>query len=100
MICERLTEDDDIDASEISVEVSGGEVTLTGTVPDRQTKFQAEELVERCGGVNEISNRLRIDRGEERGQQQPESFSTTGGRRGNRSGRHPASSSGGAGSQA
>ena len=63
MICEKLTDDDDIDAREISVEVSEREVTLTGTVPDRQTKFRAEDLVERCGGVKEINNRLRVSRG-------------------------------------
>ena len=32
VICERLTDDDDIDASEISVEIRNGEVTLSGSV--------------------------------------------------------------------
>ena len=62
MICERLTEDGQIDASDISVEVSNCEVTLSGSVPDRQTKFRAEELVERCGAVKDIRNELRVER--------------------------------------
>jgi len=60
MISERLTDDDHIDASDITVEVRNGEVTLTGTVDDRTMKFQAEELIERCGGVKDIHNHLRV----------------------------------------
>lgn len=62
MICEKLTDDEAIDASEVSVEVSNREVTLTGTVSDRQSKYQIEELVEQCGGVQEIHNQLRVSR--------------------------------------
>ena len=61
-ICERLTDDAHIDASEISVEVRNGEVTLTGSVPDRHTKWHAEDLVESCGGVTAVHNRLRVER--------------------------------------
>ena len=61
-ICDRLTEDAHIDASEISVEVRNGEATLTGSVRDRQTKWRAEDLVESCGGVTTVHNRLRIER--------------------------------------
>ncbi len=44
-----------------------GEVTLSGTVPDRQVKYQVEELVERCGGIEDVTNNLRISRGGEKG---------------------------------
>ena len=60
MICERLTEDHNIDASDVSVEVTGKVVKLTGLVDNRQTKFQIEDLVERCGGVKDIDNQLRV----------------------------------------
>jgi hypothetical protein len=68
MICERLTDDDEIDASEITVEVRNGEVTLTGTVDDRQMKFMVEDLIERNGGVKEIHNNLRVNRENREGQ--------------------------------
>jgi osmotically-inducible protein OsmY len=58
-ICEQLTDDQQVDASEISVAVSNGEVTLTGTVSDRQAKWRAEDIVESCSGVKGVDNRLR-----------------------------------------
>lgn len=65
MICERLTDDPDIDASEVSIDVASQVVTLTGTVDDRQAKYDVEETVERVGGVKDINNQLRVrDRSE------------------------------------
>lgn len=63
LICERLTDDARIDASDITVEVKQGDVTLSGTVPDKLTRWRAEELVESVGGVGSVSNRLHLDRG-------------------------------------
>jgi osmotically-inducible protein OsmY len=68
---ERLTEDAWLDASNIGVSVSGGEVTLSGTVTEREAKHRAERLVEDIAGVNHVQNNLRVDRG---------SFLTTPGR--------------------
>ena len=62
-INERLTQHPDINAEEIEVKVQSGEVTLTGTVEDRQTKRMIEDLVEEISGVNELHNQLRINRG-------------------------------------
>lgn len=62
-VCERLTMDDDVDASEIEVRVEGGVVTLTGTVRERNAKRRAEDIVESVGGVREVQNQLRLDRG-------------------------------------
>jgi osmotically-inducible protein OsmY len=59
LICDRLTDDPRIDASDITVEVRDHIVRLTGSVDDRRTKYEVEELVERCG-VNEIDNQLRV----------------------------------------
>ena len=61
-IVERLTDDHEIDASDVSVQVQDGEVTLTGTVHDRHMKFLIEERVAACGGVKDIHNRLRSTR--------------------------------------
>jgi len=59
-LCERLTEDDDVDASDIEVAVKDGVVTLTGTVGERWMKHRAEDLAERCGGVRDVDNRIRV----------------------------------------
>ncbi len=60
MICERLTDDPTIDASNVTVEVKDQIVKVTGTVDDRSTKYEIEELIERCGGVSDIDNQLRV----------------------------------------
>jgi hypothetical protein len=61
-VSESLSADGDLDASEISVEVADGEVTLEGTVVDRPSKRHAENLAERVAGVRDVHNRLRIAR--------------------------------------
>jgi hypothetical protein len=61
-ISERLTDDPYVDASDVSVEVRGGKVTLTGQVDQRWTKHHVEDLVDRCSGVQEIENRLTVSR--------------------------------------
>jgi osmotically-inducible protein OsmY len=60
---ERLTDDTWLDASNISVSVSGGEVTLSGTVESREAKHRAERLVEDISGVNHVQNNLRLAKG-------------------------------------
>lgn len=60
---ERLTDDAWLDASEISVSVSGGEVTLSGTVETREAKHRAERLVETISGVHHVQNNLRLSKG-------------------------------------
>jgi len=60
---QRLTDDPWVDASEINVSVSGGEVTLSGTVESREAKHRAERIVEDLSGVNHVQNNLRIKPG-------------------------------------
>jgi hypothetical protein len=60
MICERLTDDPRIDASEVHIEVKDKVVKLTGHVPDRRTKYEIEDVVEHCGGVKDIDNQVRV----------------------------------------
>jgi hypothetical protein len=61
-IHEILTEDPELDATDIEVEVVGGAVTLSGIVYSSDAKLLAEELVETLPGVREVHNRLRIER--------------------------------------
>lgn len=64
IVCEALTDDDHVDASNIEVTVENGEVTLTGSVEDRYTKRMAEDVVERCTGVKDVHNQLRVQGGD------------------------------------
>lgn len=57
---DRLTDDPSVDATGISVSVSGCEVTLDGTVPDRWAKRRAEDVSERVSGVKHVQNNLRV----------------------------------------
>jgi len=59
-VCELLTDDDYVDATEVEVNVGAGIVTLSGEVADRNQKRRAEDLVERIAGVREVQNNLRI----------------------------------------
>ncbi|HUR81900.1 MAG TPA: BON domain-containing protein [Thermoanaerobaculia bacterium] len=57
---ERLTDHDDVDATDIEVTVENAEVTLTGIVTSRREKRIAEDVAWSCGGVNDVHNRLTI----------------------------------------
>jgi hypothetical protein len=59
-VCDRLTDDPEIDASGIEVTVKGCEVTLAGTVPDKRSKRMAEDCAERVQGVKDVQNQLRV----------------------------------------
>jgi osmotically-inducible protein OsmY len=61
-VCERLTRDPHVDASEIEISVRDGEVTLSGSVSDRQQKYRAEDIVEHVLGVKETHSRIRVQR--------------------------------------
>ncbi|HET6583400.1 MAG TPA: BON domain-containing protein [Nannocystaceae bacterium] len=58
-VCELLS-DADVDASEIDVRVENGEVTLEGSVHDRWSKREAENVACGARGVKDCHNRLRI----------------------------------------
>lgn len=59
IICEQLTDDSNIDASDIGIEVENQYVRLTGSIEDPELKQEVEALVERIGGVKGIDNQLR-----------------------------------------
>jgi len=64
-VSDRLSDDPVVDASDIEVAVSGGEVTLTGHVDSKQAKRRAEDVVEMVSGVTDVQNNLRVRRSEE-----------------------------------
>lgn len=59
-ICERLWDADDVDASDVTVEVKNGEVTLRGNVEHRSIRHRIEDIADSCGGVNDIHNEIRV----------------------------------------
>jgi osmotically-inducible protein OsmY len=61
-INDLLYEDPYVDATDIEVTVENGEVTLTGTVDDRNTKRHVEDLVDSVSGIKHLENRLRARR--------------------------------------
>jgi len=67
-VCERLADDDWVDAGDIEVTVAAGEVTLNGTAPQHAMKRRAEDIADSVSGVQHVQNNLRINREGERGQ--------------------------------
>lgn len=63
-VCDTIMQDGTVDVSDVEVACASGEVTLTGTVPDRWSKRQLEQLVEACLGVRDVRNNLRFQRGD------------------------------------
>ena len=61
LICERLTDDPDVDASEVTLNVQGGKITLEGTVDSRQTKMKIEDIADQFGS-HEVQNNLRVQK--------------------------------------
>ena len=62
-IIDRLTDDDDIDASQILLMIEDGVVTLTGNVPERGMKHRAEDIAAEASGVRDVRNEIRVDNG-------------------------------------
>ncbi|HUF92897.1 MAG TPA: BON domain-containing protein [Candidatus Limnocylindria bacterium] len=59
-ICERMSQHGQLDASDIEVRVVSAEVTIEGTVPDRQAKRLAEDIAESVAGVRDVHNQVRV----------------------------------------
>ena len=58
-VCEALSQLDTIDASDISVHVAQGNVTLDGSVATERMKELAEETIIHLPGVKSVRNGLR-----------------------------------------
>jgi hypothetical protein len=59
-VCERLSDNDEVDASDIEVTVRAREVTLEGSVETRRMKHIAEDLADSVSGVDDVHNRLTV----------------------------------------
>ena len=76
---DRLTDDGWLDASDVEVQVSSAEVTLTGEVSSREEKRRAEDIVEAVSGVKHVQNNLRVkDRSSGSSQGSTTQFGSTG----------------------
>jgi osmotically-inducible protein OsmY len=74
---ERLTDADDLDASGITVEVSNGVATLSGTVDERWMKHRAEDLADSCSGVRDVRNQIQVKSSAQRAPTYASSGTTT-----------------------
>ncbi|KKM86186.1 hypothetical protein LCGC14_1281490 [marine sediment metagenome] len=55
-----MSDDHQLDASDIDVSVSGREVTLSGEVDSKQAKRRAEDCCDSVSGVEHVQNNLRV----------------------------------------
>jgi hypothetical protein len=76
-LCERLSMHEWLDTSEVEVQVHNGEVTLTGTVEERQAKRLVEDIAEDVFGVKDVHNQIRVDGHREMQQQSQQRTGTT-----------------------
>ena len=61
-VCDRLSWNDEVDATDVSVHVTAAEVTLEGTVETRHMKRLAEDIAEDVPGVIDVHNTLRVSK--------------------------------------
>jgi osmotically-inducible protein OsmY len=59
-ISDRLSDDPYVDASDIEVKVSNGEVVLEGHTENKQAKRRAEDIAEAVAGVKNVENHLKV----------------------------------------
>ncbi|MEW5852679.1 MAG: BON domain-containing protein [Myxococcota bacterium] len=59
-VIQILTDHEDIDARDVEVSVENGKVRLSGYVPDRHSKWMAEDLADDVLGVKSVENHLRV----------------------------------------
>src|SRR4029078_11722521 len=64
-INERMTDDSELDASDIEVEVKDGTVTLAGTVSERHAHARAEDIAESVSGVSNVQNNVKVKKSDE-----------------------------------
>lgn len=55
-----MSENDDVDASDIEVQVADRKVTLSGSVENRRMKHIAEDIAEAVSGVDDVDNRITV----------------------------------------
>ena len=63
-IAERMAHDEEIDARDVEVTVTAGEVVLQGSVGTRAQRRRAEDVAWSIAGVRDVQNRLGVRAGE------------------------------------
>lgn len=71
LVNDALLDDERLDATDIEVSVSNGEVVLAGRVASRADKHRAEDLAAYVSGVDDVENRLRVRRAESKASAHP-----------------------------
>jgi hypothetical protein len=61
-VCDLLSFNDELDATDITVTVAKGEVTLEGSVSDRHSKRLADDIADSVNGVIDVHNRLHANK--------------------------------------
>jgi osmotically-inducible protein OsmY len=59
-VCDRLTDNEWLDASDVEVNVVAGEVILAGSVDSRYARRLSENIAESVSGVSHVQNNLRV----------------------------------------
>jgi hypothetical protein len=60
-VLDALSEIADVGDGDVEVEVDEGEVTLSGTVPDRRAQLAAEEAARGVSGVTDVESTIEIE---------------------------------------
>lgn len=55
-----LNTDPDVACQKLDISVINNEVTLSGTVPDQETKKKAEDLAARTHGITKVINNIKV----------------------------------------
>jgi hypothetical protein len=61
-VCTRLAHEHGLDVSEVTVHVHDGVVTMEGTVNDRRSKYEIEDVAESVFGVRDVLNHIHVHR--------------------------------------
>ncbi len=61
-VCTRLAHEHALDVSEVTVHVRDGVVTMEGTVNDRRSKYEIEDIAESVFGVRDVHNHIHVHR--------------------------------------
>jgi osmotically-inducible protein OsmY len=59
-VAAQLSRNSRVDSGAVKVEVSDGEVTLSGTLPSLSVCMAAVELIEKVAGVRSVKNNLKV----------------------------------------
>jgi len=59
-VAAQLSRSSRVDSGAVKVEVSDGEVTLSGTLPSLSVSMAAVEMTEKVAGVRSVKNKFKV----------------------------------------